>query len=141
MTRDSGFQRTLKHGWTIQASAEVAGAGNEISALGFDTAGWLPTSVPSTVLAALVANGRYRDLYVGTNLRDVPRAQFEEPWWYRTEFALSEEEAARIVLLEFDWHQPCGQHLAQREAHRGHRRGQRDLSTISVRCLGGYRRR
>lgn len=102
MTRDFGFGRTLRHGWMIQASAEAVGTGAEISALGFDTTGWLPTSAPSTVLAALVANGQYTDLYVGTNLRDVPTALFEEPWWYRTEFQLSEGEAAQTVLLEFD---------------------------------------
>jgi len=58
--------------------------------------------VPSTVLAALVANGRHQDLYVGTNLKQVPTEPFEQPWWYRAEFSLSEEDAAKTVLLEFD---------------------------------------
>ena len=102
MTRDPDFRRTLDQGWSIQASAQVPAAGSAISVSGFDTVGWLPATVPATVLAALVANSRYQDLYVGTNLREVPTEPFERPWWYRTEFSLSEEEASRTVLLEFD---------------------------------------
>ena len=102
MTHDSDFRRTLDRDWLIQASADVAAAGAAISVSGFDTAGWLPATVPSTILAALVANGRHADLYVGTNLKEVPTEPFERPWWYRTEFSLSEEEAARTILLEFD---------------------------------------
>ena len=44
----------LDRGWTIQSSATTAAAGRDISAPEFDAAGWLPTTVPSTVLAALV---------------------------------------------------------------------------------------
>jgi exo-1,4-beta-D-glucosaminidase len=102
LTRDCDFRRTLSQGWLIQASADVASPGDAISTPGFETTDWLPTAVPSTVLAALVAHGRHQDLYVGTNLKQVPTEPFEQPWWYRAEFSVSEDEVAKTVLLEFD---------------------------------------
>jgi len=92
----------LSERWLIQAAREVRARGEDVSRSGFDTAGWAPASVPGTVLGALVENGRYDDPYTGTNLRAVPREPFESAWWYRTVFLLSEAEARKTVLLEFD---------------------------------------
>ena len=86
----------------IQASEEVQSPGDVVSTPSFDTTSWLPAAVPSTVLAALVANGRYKEPYFGMNLKEIPTESFERPWWYRTEFSLSAEEAAGTVLLAFD---------------------------------------
>ena len=36
------------------------------------------------------------------NLTKIPREPFQVPWWYRTEFILSEEEVRGTILLEFD---------------------------------------
>lgn len=103
MSRDDfQFGRLLSEGWRIQDSSEVSGAPEQISESGFDVGSWYPASVPSTVLAALVENGVYQDPYFGMNLKDIPTDPFERPWWYRTEFQLSEREADRTVLLEFD---------------------------------------
>jgi exo-1,4-beta-D-glucosaminidase len=85
----------------MRAGREVCALGEDVSRPGFHTADWLPAPVPGTVLGALVEIGRYEDLYTGTSLRSVPRVLFESPWWYRTEFALSEAEAHKTVLLEF----------------------------------------
>ena len=62
--------RQLTDGWSIQAAAEVTGGGAELSAVGFDTSGWFATAVPATPMAALVGNGLYPDLYLGTNLEN-----------------------------------------------------------------------
>ncbi len=53
-------------------------------------------------MAALVANGAYPDLYMGTNLDRVPTEQFAGPWWYRTEFELGEREASGTARLVFE---------------------------------------
>ena len=99
--------------------------------------GWIAASVPSTVLATLVENGRCPDPYTGMNLRAVPREPFQSPWWYRTEFALSESEAGKTVLLEFDginyaaaiWLN--GQQIAAADQAKGaFRRFQYDISAI-----------
>ncbi len=94
--------RVLADGWRIRAAAEVTADGAALSVPGFDASGWVATSVPATPMAALVANGAYPDLYVGTNLEKVATEQFAGPWWYRTEFELGEREAAGTVRLVFE---------------------------------------
>lgn len=101
-THDSKFERLLSGGWTIQSSTKIKQTGDAISLKDFDIDGWYPTSVPSTVLAALVENGVYKDPYFGMNLKKIPEEPFEPPWWYRTEFQLSLSDATKTVLLELD---------------------------------------
>lgn len=86
----------------IQATSEVRQPPERISRPGFDTHRWYPTSVPATVLAALVENGVYKNPYFGMNLSEIPSEPYEKPWLYRTEFQLSQKDAAGTVLLEFD---------------------------------------
>ena len=94
--------RTLSDGWGLRAASEVSGDGTAVSLPGFDATGWYSTDVPSTPMAALVANGLYPDLYVGKNLEGVDTAQFKQAWWYRTEFDVSPEEAKRAARLIFN---------------------------------------
>ncbi|MDX1500722.1 MAG: glycoside hydrolase family 2 TIM barrel-domain containing protein [Thermoanaerobaculia bacterium] len=56
--------------------------------------------MPSTVLAALARSGQVADPYFGRNLEAIPADQFQQPWWYRTEFAIDEPPApgARLVI-------------------------------------------
>ena len=101
-TYDSRYDRLLSDGWMIQASSEVKQTPGQVSGRRFDVQGSYSTSLPSTVLAALVDNGVYENPYFGTNLKDIPTDPFAEPWWYRTEFQLSDSDAEKTVLLEFD---------------------------------------
>jgi len=96
------YRRELAEGWRIRASGEVNVPGENLSLSGFDTQDWVPTAVPGTVLAALVAADKYEDPYFGMNLKKTPREPFEQPWWYRTGFRLSEAQAGETILLEFD---------------------------------------
>ncbi len=91
----------LKDDWIIQSSDLVTWNGVIISAREFSPVGWHPTSVPSTVLAALVENGVYPDPYFGVNLKSIPDLTGSS-WWYRTEFALPEEYENRHIWLHFD---------------------------------------
>ena len=93
--------RQLTDGWFVQAAAEITDGGAVVSSAGYDASGWFTTSVPTTPMAALVANGLYPDLYLGTNLEDVDTERFKGPWWYRTEFEVSAEEAERVARLQF----------------------------------------
>ncbi len=95
-------QRLLGRGWLIQAAGEVRCGGAEVSEAGFEPQGWVPAAVPSTVLAALAESGRCADPYFGMNLREIAQEPFRQAWWYRTPFTLSQDEAAKTVLLEFD---------------------------------------
>jgi exo-1,4-beta-D-glucosaminidase len=100
--KDIQYTISLSDGWMIQASSVVREGPELISTTDFDMSCWYPTSVPSTVLAALVENGVYKNPYFGMNLRKIPTEPFAKPWWYRTQFQPSPQEASRTVLLEFD---------------------------------------
>jgi exo-1,4-beta-D-glucosaminidase len=93
--------RLLTEDWSIKAAAEVAEGGVVVSTTGFDAGGWVASSVPSTPMATLVANGLYPDLYLGTNLDDVDTKQFKGPWWYRTEFEVSAKDVEKVARLQF----------------------------------------
>ena len=67
----------LKDGWLIQSSTLVGKDGEAISRTGFVTEGWYRTSVPSTVLSALVKNGVYPDPRIGLNAYRIPDSSEE----------------------------------------------------------------
>ncbi len=108
----------LGDGWAIQSSARVSASGEQLARAGADVSGWHPARVPTTVVAALVADGTYPDPYVGFNLRGIPGASypigenfsnlephpaspFAVPWWYRTEFLLPATAVGRTLWLRF----------------------------------------
>lgn len=108
----------LRGGWTIQSSCKITGDGAKISSAGFGTKGWYAATVPTTVLAALVADKIYPNPYFGENLRSIPGTTYpiganfshldmpqDSPfgcsWWYRTEFSEAASYAGRQVWLNF----------------------------------------
>jgi exo-1,4-beta-D-glucosaminidase len=109
----------LRDGWKLQSSCKVSATGAKISQAGFDTSGWHYTTVPSTVVAALVADKTYPDPYFGDNLRNFPGmdyragkmfsvqpmpkdSPFRCSWWYRTEFPTPPDTASgHHVWLNF----------------------------------------
>src|ERR1022692_1923465 len=66
----------LRTGWKVQSSCQLKSTGERISAAGFRTDGWHSATVPSTVVAALVADKTFPDPYFGQNLRDIPGASY-----------------------------------------------------------------
>jgi len=91
--------RALGDGWHIRSAQDTRAAGAEISRPGFDVSDWQPTSVPSTVLAALVRNGVHKDPYFGRNLELIARQPFTSSWWYRTELTLAEPLPEHVSLV------------------------------------------
>ena len=100
----------LKMGWTMQSACVSKEDGSVIATEGYAAPGWLPTTVPSTVLAAQAAAKLVPDPYFGDNLRKLPGMGYpvgenfsllpmpqDSPyrcgWWYRTEF-----DAAKISV-------------------------------------------
>ncbi len=96
------FDIPLADGWFIRSSADVKEGGAVVSVPGLDTAGWCPASVPTTVLAALLKNGEYPDVFVGKNLETVPRERFAGAWWYRKEFDVPADKRLVSARLRFD---------------------------------------
>jgi exo-1,4-beta-D-glucosaminidase len=114
-----GVAVRLREGWALQSSCQVGAAGDEISRPGFRTDGWHRAAVPTTVVAALVADGTYKDPFFGVNLRSLPGmdypvgknfsnlpmpadSAFRCSWWYRTEFPCPPRARGKTVWLRFD---------------------------------------
>ncbi|MFJ4467826.1 glycosyl hydrolase 2 galactose-binding domain-containing protein [Streptomyces sp. NPDC089424] len=72
----------------IQSTARVEDPASEVSRPGYRTTGWYKAGARSTVLAALLAAGKYPDPFHSTNQKLIPAADFTVPWWYRSDFTV-----------------------------------------------------
>lgn len=108
----------LHHDWSLQTSAKVPESGEAISTASYKTKGWIPATIPSTVVAAQFKHGLLPDPFFGMNLRQYPGVNYpigsnfshlampaDSPyaasWWYRNEFDLPTEFAGKRVWLHF----------------------------------------
>jgi exo-1,4-beta-D-glucosaminidase len=93
----------LHTAWQLQSACDTKASAETISTVGFDAASWHKTSVPATVVGALVTDNTYPDADYGMNLKTIPGmdyssksffalqdmpkdSPFKCSWWYRTEF-------------------------------------------------------
>lgn len=94
--------RALRDGWMIASSKEVAGDAKLLSEKINTTDKWYKATLPTTVLGALVDAGEYKDVFVGKNLEKVPRARFENNWWFRNTFQVADfdnqKEQLRLLV-------------------------------------------
>src|ERR1700690_2441343 len=93
--------------WQIQSSAKAQQSGAEVSAAGYSTVDWYPVSGRATVMAGLLENGTYKNVFYSDNQRaaeepDSSGNVFVIPWWYRTEFTLAEGGQATRTLLRIN---------------------------------------
>ncbi|MGB9454851.1 MAG: sugar-binding domain-containing protein [Bryobacteraceae bacterium] len=109
----------LDSGWYIQPSVD-ANPQDEVSAdAPFHPRHSYRATVPSTVMAALVADQVYPDPTFGMNLRTIPGttypigenfsnipmppgSPFRSSWWYRTQFTAPADYEGKRVQLHFD---------------------------------------
>jgi exo-1,4-beta-D-glucosaminidase len=109
----------LHNNWSLQSSCQVKATGEGISKTGFSTEGWHHAEVPTTVVAALIADKTLPDPHYGMNLRSYPGMSYaigqnfssvampeDSPyhcsWWYRTEFPLPAGSNGKNTWLHFD---------------------------------------
>lgn len=114
-----GKEISLHDGWNLQSACRVHDTGSALSSAAYRPTGWLAASVPTTVLAAQVAAGLYKDVYFGLNLRSIPGTTYpigenfvrlpmpaDSPyrcgWWYRREFDIPAADAGQTIGLQFD---------------------------------------
>ncbi|MGW7439999.1 glycoside hydrolase family 2 protein [Streptomyces sp. NPDC054849] len=88
---------TALAGYAIQSTAKVTDPAADVSSPGYPAAGWYPAGPRSTVLAALLAAGVYPDPFYSTHQQQIPAADFDVPWWYRSDFTVA-DTAARTYL-------------------------------------------
>src|SRR5579863_4542875 len=103
---DAGSATTIAH-WQIQSSAKAQQSGAEVSSADCSTRDWYPVSGRATVMAGLLENGTYKNVFYGDNLRaaeepDSSSNLFVIPWWYRSEFSLAEAGRETHTLLRIN---------------------------------------
>ncbi len=89
-------------GWKLQRASEVEAVGEQISSDGFVPAGWIPATVPGTVLMSYVNIGALADPNIADNMLQISESFFNSDFWYRTEFKVPQEMKGRHVFLNFD---------------------------------------
>jgi len=118
-TKHSADNRLVLHdGWSIQTSAKVEAKGEIISTEKFVPKDWHAATVPTTVLAALVADKTLPDPYFAMNLRDflglnypiganfsniamAANSPYAVSWWYRKAFAVPATHQGKTIWLDF----------------------------------------
>ncbi|MGW1555500.1 glycoside hydrolase family 2 protein [Streptomyces sp. NPDC002144] len=90
---------TALSGYAIQSTAKVSDPAADVSSPGYPATGWYPAGPRSTVLAALLADGVHADPFYSTNQQKIPKADFQVPWWYRSDFTVA--DTAERTYLDF----------------------------------------
>jgi hypothetical protein len=111
----------LRNGWNVKSSVETGMNGARLSKKGVNTNTWATTSLPATVLTALVRNGIYPNPYTALNNMRIPDSNNEynkdydllkyshikgvNPWrnayWFRNEFAVPKSFDGKNLWLTF----------------------------------------
>ncbi len=89
----------LENGWSLESSAKVSTDGTIISTASFDASKWNNAKVPATVLANLVEDGVYTDIFKDRNFDKIDREQFKNSWWYRKSFNISKSDLSNYNLV------------------------------------------
>ena len=98
--RQENFQLILKDDWKMQSAVTDASPADKISRENFDVQSWYKVSVPTTLIAGLLANKVYDfDPFMGRNLKKLKDPKLDKPWWFRREFTLPASENGKNVVL------------------------------------------
>ncbi len=85
----------------MQSAVSDASVGGQISNADFKTDKWYKVSVPTTVIAGLLANKVYDfDPFYGKNFEKLNDTRLDKPWWFRKEFKLPASENGKNVVLK-----------------------------------------
>lgn len=95
------YRMILKDGWQMQSAVKVADAGAALSRTGYTASGWYKVSVPTTIIAGLLANKVYDfDPFYGMNFEKLKDPILDMPWWFRKQFTLPVTEKGKDVVLK-----------------------------------------
>ncbi|WP_210586114.1 discoidin domain-containing protein [Streptomyces sp. GESEQ-35] len=95
----------VESGWRLTLDDWAGADGAGLSKTSVDTSGWLPATVPGTVLGSLVDQGKLPDPVAGLNNLHIPEALSRHSWWYKRDFELPRSlrtGSGRRIWLEFD---------------------------------------
>ncbi|MBA4277677.1 sugar-binding domain-containing protein, partial [Flavobacterium sp.] len=92
----------LNENWKVQQSKKISSNGITLTSAVTNSESWYKASIPSTVMGVLTANGLYNDIFVGDNYTKIDKTQFDDSWWYKTEFDLPNINPENNISLHFD---------------------------------------
>lgn len=99
--RAENYQLILHDDWRMQSSLTDNATGSLVSKTNFPVKDWYKITVPSTIIAGLLANHEYDfDPFYGKNFEKLADERLDHPWWFRKEFALSATEKNKNVILK-----------------------------------------
>ncbi len=113
--------RLLRHHWKVASSLNAGTDGHLLTMQKISTQDWATTSLPATVLTALVRNGIYPNPYYGMNNMLIPDASdayntdynlmkfshipgvnpWKNPYWFYNEFVVPSDYAGKRIWLNF----------------------------------------
>src|SRR6476661_8954970 len=83
-TRTENFSMLLHDDWRMQSSVTDQTKGDKISGVDFSANNWYPITVPSTIIAGLLANHVYDfDPFYAKNFEKLADDRFNHTWWFR----------------------------------------------------------
>ncbi len=95
------YRLILKDDWQMQSALKDPTPAGSISQDKFVANGWYKVSVPSTIIAGLLANKVYNfDPFFGMNFKKLDDPALDHPWWFRKVFTLSASENGKNVILK-----------------------------------------
>ncbi len=99
--KTENFSMILHDDWRMQSSVTDHTKGGQISSTGFSAGNWYPITVPSTIIAGLLANHVYDfDPFYAKNFEKLADEKFNHTWWFRKEFSLPSSEKNKTVILK-----------------------------------------
>ena len=93
---------TLSGGWKLAEAPKVTASPEAIATPGFNTSGWMPATVPGTVLTTMIDRGVYPDPDYGLNNLDIPEKLNRQSYWYRADFIAPDTSGCSHVFLQLD---------------------------------------
>jgi beta-galactosidase/beta-glucuronidase len=97
----AGDARWIIGAWRLAAAPDISAAPAAIAQTSFGAEGWLPATVPGTILATYVANGVYPDPAYGLNNLLIPDSLSRQDYWLRTEFVVPDGGSRAGFALAF----------------------------------------
>ena len=95
------YRMILKDDWQMQSALKDVSPGSTISESKYAPKGWYKVTVPTTIIAGLLANKVYDfDPFYGMNFEKLKDPALDHPWWFRTEFSLPASEKGKTIVLK-----------------------------------------
>jgi exo-1,4-beta-D-glucosaminidase len=95
------FHLVLHDGWNMQSSITDSTGGAQISNKDYPVKNWYKISVPSTIIAGLLANHVYDfDLFYAKNFEKLADSKLDHTWWFRKVFFLPASQKNKTVILK-----------------------------------------